>query len=160
MVAFRDVPDLEGRAPGEVEPLIPVQDRINQTVFDLLEAQTFGSFKVRHVSGMAPQLDEHGQQVPLAVDQRRFLMAADLDTRWGQLNETDLRPLLESADAAMRHMAVISQTPPQDVLGNLANLSAEALAAARVGRPVARRGGAPVRRIVGAGSTAGRVRWW
>lgn len=134
VVAFRDVPDLEGRATGEVEPLIPVQDRLNQTIFDTLVAQTFGSFKVRHVSGMAPQVDEHGNPRPLHVDQRRFLMAADPDTRWGQLDETDLRPLLDSADAAMRHMAVISQTPPQDLLGNLANLSAEALAAARDGQ--------------------------
>lgn len=134
VVAFRDVPDLEGRAPGEVEPLIPVQDRINQTVFDLLVAQTFGSFKVRHVSGMAPLLDKNGNPKPLAVDQRRFLMAKDPDTRFGQLDETDLRPLLASADAGMRHMAVISQTPPQDLLGDLANLSAEALAAARDGQ--------------------------
>jgi hypothetical protein len=134
VVAFRDVPDLEGRAPGQVEPLIPVQDRINQTVFDLLVAQTFGSFKVRHVSGMAPQLDANGNPKPLAVDQRRFLMAADPDTRFGQLDETDLRPLLDSADAGMRHMAVISQTPPQDLLGQLANLSADALTAARDGQ--------------------------
>jgi hypothetical protein len=34
----------------------------------------------------------------------------------------------------MRHLAVISQTPPQDLLGQLANLSAEALAAARDGQ--------------------------
>jgi hypothetical protein len=87
VVAFRNVPDLEGRAPGEVEPLMSVQDRINQTVFDTLVAQTFGSFKIRHVSGMAPQLDEHGQPRPLAVDQRRFLMATDPDTRFGQLDE-------------------------------------------------------------------------
>jgi hypothetical protein len=134
VVRFADVPDLEARAPGEAEPLIPVQDRLNQTVFDLLVAQTFSSFKLRTVSGMAPKLDANGNPVPLAVDARRLLMAKDADTRFGQLDETDLRPLLESADAAIRHLAVISQTPPQDLLGQLANLSAEALAAARDGQ--------------------------
>jgi hypothetical protein len=134
VVAFRNVPDLEGRAPGEVEPLIPVQDRINQTIFEILVAQTWGSFKVRTVSGMAPQLDEQGNPKPLMVDQKRFLMAKDPDTKWGQLDETDLRPLLASADAGIRHMAVISQTPPQDLLGDLTNLAAEALVAARDGQ--------------------------
>ena len=134
VVRFADVPDLEGRAPGEVEPLIPVQDRLNQTVFDLLVAQTFSSFKIRTVSGMVPKVDANGNPVPLAVDARRLLMAKDHETRFGQLDETDLRPLLESSDAAMRHLAVISQTPPQDLLGQLANLSAEALAAARDGQ--------------------------
>lgn len=134
VIAFRDVPDLEGRAPGQVEPLIPVQDRINQTVFDLLVSQTFGSFKVRTVAGMTPELDANGQPKPLPVDQRRFLMAKDPATKWGQLDETDLRPLIASADASMRHMAVISQTPPQDLLGDLTNLAAEALVAARDGQ--------------------------
>jgi hypothetical protein len=46
--------DLEGRTIGVVEPMIPLQNRINQTVFDLLVAQTYGSFQVRTVTGMVP----------------------------------------------------------------------------------------------------------
>jgi hypothetical protein len=134
VVRFAYLPDLEGRAPGEVQPLIPLQDRLNQTIFDLLVAQTFASFKIRTVSGLAPKLDANGNPVPLPVDARRLLMAKDPDTRFGQLDETDLRPLLAAADAGIRHLAVISQTPPQDLLGDLANLSAEALTAARDGQ--------------------------
>ncbi|WP_018348217.1 phage portal protein [Longispora albida] len=134
VVAFRALPDLEGRVTGEVEPLIPAQDRLSQTIFDLLVAQSFGSFNVRFATGMAPELDANGQPVPLAVDARRFLMAEDPDTRFGQLDGTPLGPLLDSADASMRHMAVMSQTPASDLLGQLANLSAEALAAARDGQ--------------------------
>lgn len=134
VVAFRDVPDLEGRAPGQVEPLIPVQDRLNQTVFDTLVTQSFTGFKIRTVSGMAPEIGPDGKPVPLPVDQKRFLMAKDPNTKFSQLDETDLRPLIASADATMRHMAVISQTPPQDLLGDLTNLAAEALVAARDGQ--------------------------
>ena len=133
VIAFRDLPDLEGRSVGQVEPHIALQDRLNQTIFDLLVAQSFSSFKVRTVTGLTPKLDADGKPVPIPIDARRLLMAADPDTRFGQLDETDLRPLLDSADAIMRHMAVASQTPPQDLLGNLANLSAEALTAARDG---------------------------
>ncbi|MBG6140676.1 phage portal protein [Longispora fulva] len=134
VIAFRALPDLEGRVLGEVEPLIDSQDRLNQTIFDLLVSQSFGSFAIRYVTGMAPEVDADGKPRPLAVDARRLLMAADPDTRFGQLDGANLSPLLESADASMRHMAVISQTPASDLLGQLANLSAEALAAARDGQ--------------------------
>lgn len=60
--------DLEGRTVGLIEPLIPLQDRLNQTVFDLLVVQSYSSFKVRTVSGMAPPVklravDENGETV-------------------------------------------------------------------------------------------------
>ncbi|MEV6526880.1 phage portal protein [Longispora sp. NPDC051575] len=134
VVAFPDVPDLEGRVRGQVEPLIDLQDRVNQTVFDLLVAQSFSSFKIRYATGMAPEVDAQGNAKPLPVDARRLLMAADPDTRFGQLDETALGPLLESGDAAMRHMAVVSQTPSTDLLGQLVNLSADAIAQARDGQ--------------------------
>ncbi|XVV02773.1 phage portal protein [Actinosynnema sp. CA-248983] len=72
---FAALVDLEGRTSGVIEPMIELQDRINQTVFDLLIAQTGGSFKVRYASGMAPplkrdpetgepELDANGNPVP------------------------------------------------------------------------------------------------
>ncbi|MFD4857334.1 phage portal protein [Streptomyces atratus] len=65
VVRFTPDIDLEGRVTGIVEPIIPIQDRVNQSVFDLLVAQTFGSFKVRTIAGMAPpiELDADGKPV-------------------------------------------------------------------------------------------------
>lgn len=45
--------DLEGRCIGIVEPLIQLQDRINQSVHDLLIAQTYTAHQVRTATGMA-----------------------------------------------------------------------------------------------------------
>lgn len=45
--------DLDGRPKGLVEPLIVVQDQINQTSFDVLTTQSWGAFKVRTATGMA-----------------------------------------------------------------------------------------------------------
>ena len=53
---FAATVDLEGRTVGIIGPIKLLQDRINQTVFDLMIAQTFGSFKVRWATGMAPPL--------------------------------------------------------------------------------------------------------
>lgn len=135
--------DLEGRTLGVVEPMIPLQDRINQTVFDLLVAQTYGSFKVRTVTGMAPPiqrdaesgepvLDANGNPIPIPMNHnaKRFLFAEDPDVKWGSLDETPLGGYIESIDMSIRHLSAISQTPPHHLLGQIANLSAEALQAA------------------------------
>lgn len=135
--------DLEGRTTGVVEPLIPLQDRINQSVFDLLIAQTYGSFKVRTVSGMTPPLkrdpetgepllDADGNPIakPVTMDASRLLMAPEADTKFGTLDETPLTGFIESIGMSLRHLAVVSQVPPHYLLGDMVNLSAEALAAA------------------------------
>ncbi|MEU8133245.1 phage portal protein [Streptodolium elevatio] len=149
--------DLEGRTTGVVEPMIPIQNRINQTIFDLLVAQTYASVKVRTVTGMAPptymdmvdeagnvttdpeqavrvqpRLDESGNPIPLPINHnaRRFLFAEDPDVKFGSLDETPLGGFIESIDMSIRHLSAISQTPPHHLLGQIANLSAEALEAA------------------------------
>ena len=134
--------DLEGRTTGVVEPMIPLQDRINQTIFDLLIAQTYASFKVRWVTGMAPPvirneegepvLDEDGnpQAKPINHSAKRMLFAEDSDTKFGTLDESPLGGYIDSIDMSIRHLSAISQTPPHHLLGQIANLSAEALLAA------------------------------
>ena len=134
--------DLEGRTVGVIEPMIALQNRINQTVFDLLVAQTYGSFKVRYATGMAPPierdqngdpvLDDGGNPKPLPMDHnaRRFLFAEDEDVHFGSLDETPLGGFIDSIDMSIRHLAAVSQTPPHHLLGQIANLSAEALLAA------------------------------
>jgi hypothetical protein len=139
---FAAAVDLEGRTVGVVEPMIALQNRINQTVFDLLVAQTYASFKVRTATGMAPPiqrdaegepvLDDNGQPIPLAVNvnAKRFLFAEDPDVKFGSLAETPLGGFIDSIDMSIRHLSAISQTPPHHLLGQIANLSAEALLAA------------------------------
>ncbi|WP_018728513.1 phage portal protein [Salinispora pacifica] len=135
--------DLEGRTVGVVEPMIPVQNRIGQTIFDLLVAQTYGSTKARWATGMAPPLkrdpetgepilNEDGNPIPLPMNYnaKRFLFAEDETTKFGSFDETPLDGFISSVDMSIRHLSAISQTPPHHLLGQIANLSAEALLAA------------------------------
>ncbi|MCZ4085452.1 phage portal protein [Streptomyces antarcticus] len=135
--------DLEGRTVGVVEPMIPLQNRINQTVFDLLVAQTYASVKVRTATGMAPPVqrdpetgeivyDAQGNAIPLPINHnaKRFLFAEDPDVRFGSLDETPLSGFIESIDMSIRHLSACAQVPPHHLLGQIANLSAEALQAA------------------------------
>ncbi|WJN63103.1 portal protein [Streptomyces phage phiScoe44] len=134
--------DLEGRTIGVIEPMIALQNRINQTIFDLLVAQTYTSHEVRYATGMAPPierdengdpvLDEQGQPKPIAMNHnaRRFLFAEDAEVKFGSLPGGPLSGLIDSVDMSIRHLAAVSQTPPHHLLGQIANLSAEALLAA------------------------------
>jgi hypothetical protein len=148
--------DLEGRTCGVVERVIQVQDRINQTVFDLMVAQTYGSFKVRWITGMAPPVmrwtqlaidageapegteegdvvvDPHGNPIPRPINMSasRYMFAEDENVKFGQLDETPLKGYIESLDMSLRHLSVLTQTPPHYLLGEIANLAAEALQAA------------------------------
>ncbi|AWY07572.1 portal protein [Streptomyces phage Yosif] len=134
--------DLEGRTLGVIEPMIALQNRINQTVFDLLVAQTYTSHEVRYATGMAPPierdedgdpvLDDKGQPKPIPMNHnaKRFLFAEDPDVKFGSLPGGPVSGLIESIDMSIRHLAAVSQTPPHHLLGQIANLSAEALLAA------------------------------
>lgn len=131
VVRYANQLDLEGRTPGEVEPLIPVAGRIDQTTFDRLVVQRFASWIVRTISGLSPPDDKSeaaAQKLMLKVED--LLIAADPDTKFGSLPATPLDPFVEAKDADIRDLAAVSQTPPHHLLGQMANLSAEALAAA------------------------------
>jgi hypothetical protein len=137
VVRFANSLDLEGRADGEVEPLISVAARIDQTIFDRLVVQRFASWVVRTIAGMsAPEKlsDEETQayleRTKLRLRAEDILIADDPDTKFGSLPATPLTGFIEARDADIKDLAAVSQTPPHHLLGQMANLSAEALAAA------------------------------
>lgn len=142
---FAAAVDLEGRTVGVVEPMIDLQNRINQTVFDLLVAQTYGSFKVRWATGMAPPIkrDAEGKAIidadtgepvreDINISAKRMMFAEHADVKFGTLDETPLNGYIESIDMSIRHFAAVSQTPPHHLLGQMINISGDALQAAEV----------------------------
>lgn len=131
VVRFANMLDLEGRADGEVEPFIPIAARIDQTTFDRLVVQRFSSWVVRTISGMSvPEDKANAEKMRLAVED--ILVAEDADTKFGSLPASDLKGFIEAKDADIRDLCAVSQTPQTQLLGQIANLSAEALAAAEV----------------------------
>lgn len=135
VVRYINTEDLDGDGVvGEVEPLIEVQDQLNMTTFNLLMAQQYAAFRQRWVTGMAPPLDKDGNPVePFRSRVDGVFIAEDADTRFGEFGQTDLKGYLDSRESTVRNIATISQVPPYHLLGQMVNLSAEALAAARDG---------------------------
>jgi hypothetical protein len=132
VVRYANMLDLEGRASGEVEPLIPIAARINRTAYDRMLTQHFSSWKVRTVSGMAqPDTEEEANRAKLRLRQDDLLVAEDPDTKFGTLDETPLDGFIAAHRHDVETLAAVSQTPTHELTGQMANLSAEALAAAR-----------------------------
>ena len=128
--------DLEGRATGEVEPFIPLLGSIDQTKFDRLVVQRFASWIVRTVAGMsvvesAAATGTTTDAVKMRLAAEDLLTAEDKDTKFGSLPATPLDGFIKAHEADLASLAAVSQTPAFELLGQIANLSAEALAAAK-----------------------------
>lgn len=134
--------DDEGKVRGVIEPMIPLQDAVNQSKFDMLTVQSSSSWKVRWASGMhgeavfnadgTPRVDEDGNQVflPIQITPSTWLSTDDPNAKFGTLDETPMEGFISSLEMCIKQFAVVGQLPPHSLLGNMSNLSAETLVAA------------------------------
>lgn len=116
---------------GQVAPLVPLQDQIDLTTFGLLVAQHYAAFRQRYIIGWVAESEK--ELLKAGASQ---IMTFDEDAnemKIGEFEQTDLRGYIESREASLRHAASLSQTPVHELIGELVNLSAEALAAAEQG---------------------------
>lgn len=121
--------DLDGEAWGEVtETLMNLQDQINVTTFGLLVAQHYGAFRQRYILGWLAENEE--ARLKASASKLWTFEDHPQDITVGEFAQTDLSGYIDSREASIRHLATVSQTPAHELLGQLVNLSAEALAAA------------------------------
>lgn len=129
--------DLDGRSPGEVEPLIGLAERINKTTYDRLLTQHFNSWKIRTIAGIdltqGPSGDEGADEAKLRLRQSDLLTAKDPNTKFGTLDETSLDPFLNAYYSDIETLASLGQVPTTSLTGKVANLSADAIAELRSG---------------------------
>ncbi|MFE7315134.1 phage portal protein [Streptomyces sp. NPDC057555] len=139
VVPFRnrwaDAPDTMPHELGEVAPLIPIQDRLNETTLNMKIAESYSAFRQRWATGISiPRDPKTGRPVETfraAVD--RMWMVENKDVHFGEFSQTDLTGYLSSREAAIKSMSAIAQVPPHYLLGGMVNISADALTAAESG---------------------------
>jgi len=117
---------------GQVAPLMALQDQMNLTSFSLKAAEWYSAFRQRWVVGWVP--GDRTAKMAAGASQLWTFDEAPTDMQLGEFNETTLDGFLKSRDATARFAATLSQTPVHELVGELVNLSAEALAAAEAGR--------------------------
>lgn len=132
VVRFLNIHDIDEDNLGEVEPLMVFQDQLDLTTFELLVAQHYGSFRQRYIIGWVGESETKA----LSATASRLWMFEDNpeDVKVGEFEQTKLDGYLDSREATLRHAASISQTPVHELIGQLVNLSAEALVAAEAGQ--------------------------
>ncbi|MDN6377686.1 MAG: phage portal protein [Brevibacterium aurantiacum] len=143
IVRFPCFIDTEGRVSGLVEHLVEAQDRVNQSVLDLLTGQAYTGSQVYTASGVKgePVFDEEGFEVidpntgeqavrPLQLSSRRVLTSDDPNAKFGTLGAGDLRSLMDALGNSLETFAILGQMSPYIFRqGGIDNMSAEALAA-------------------------------
>jgi hypothetical protein len=116
---------------GQVAPLMTLQDQVDVSSFALKAAEWYAGFRQRWIIGWTPT---PAQKVTSAASQLWAIDEAPDDVRMGEFSQTELRGFLESRETSLKYAATLSQTPVHELIGELVNLSAEALTAAEAGR--------------------------
>lgn len=117
---------------GQVAPMMPIQDQIDLTTFGLLVAQWYSAFRQRWAIGWIA--DDEKEKAKASASQLWTFDENPEDMKLGEFEQTNLDGYIKSREASLRHAATLSQTPVHELIGELVNLSAEALAAAEAGR--------------------------
>lgn len=127
-----EVDEVDEILSGQVAPLMPLQDQIDLTTFGLLVAQHYSAFRQRYAIGWIAESE--AQLIKSAASQLWTFDENPDEMKLGEFSETNLKGYIDSREASLRHAATLSQTPVHELIGELVNLSAEALAAAEAGR--------------------------
>lgn len=123
--------DLEGRTPGEVEPFIPIAQRINKTTFDRLLIQHHSSWKIRTATGLDMPTDPAERERVKMLLRQGDILTGEEGVQFGTLDETSPEGLIKSGEADVETLAAVSQTPAHALTGKMINLSADAIMEAR-----------------------------
>ncbi|ETK36136.1 phage portal protein [Microbispora sp. ATCC PTA-5024] len=135
LVEYANRPQMLEPGTSEIAGVVDIQDRINKTLADRLMAQEYGAFRQKWATGIEiPSDPETGQAVePYKAAVDRLFLSEDPASRFGDFNATDLTPYLSAMRDDIKDIAAITATPPHYLLGDMVNLSAEALKAAEAG---------------------------
>lgn len=128
IVRYRDECLVDGEETfGIIEPLIVVQDRIDETSFGQLVAQYFAAFKQRAVLGWIPS--DEAEELRAGAARIWYLDVDPSQVRIEELTETDLTRYIDSGKSARRDFAAIAQIPAGDLgVDSISNISDATLA--------------------------------
>jgi hypothetical protein len=120
---------------AEHEDVLSIQNRINLSLINLIAAMKYGAFRQRWAAGL--EVDEDpvtGAKIqPFQLDIRKLWTTDNHDVKFGEFDATDLRPYIAAVESAVQDLAAISRTPPHYLLGQVVNVSGDALKAAETG---------------------------
>lgn len=129
-------PTMLGDGRSDLMPAIPLQDAINKEVADMLVASEFAAFQQRVVTGLEVASDKDGKPDP-SMEQKaavnRIWALENPDAKVFSLPASDLGNYTKAIELLLQHLAAQTRTPPHYLLGQIVNVSGDALKAAETG---------------------------
>lgn len=132
VVRYRETEDLDSNVQGLVEPYMAMQDQINLQTFGALVVLHYNGFRQRYILGWLAETET--EKLRASASKLWTFEDSPQDVQVGEFSQTDVSGYIDSREATLRHLATMSQTPAHELVGQLANLSAEALAAANASK--------------------------
>lgn len=141
VIRYSNSIDLEGRTDGEVEPLIPVAQRINKTDYDRMLAQHSNSWNLRVFSGIdatqGPNTEgltpeQAAEKAQVRLRQSDIVTLKDPNSKAWSLPATPLEGFISSRDSDIDALASVAQIPVT-AFSKLSNISADTLVEIRAG---------------------------
>lgn len=106
-------PDLNSDGVSEIDDLIPVQDRINESLLNRQVAEHLSAFRQKWATGLEiPTDDETGlpiQPYKAAIDS--IWLSADPGAKFGQFDAVELDNYHKTIEQDLEHLSVLSRTP-------------------------------------------------
>lgn len=137
LIELRNNPGLLVGGRSELTDVIPIQDRINKTLADRLVTQDFGAFPQKWASNWElsdDEIDDNGNAKPVQVNiGRDRLLRAQTEVKFGQFDAAPLDPYSAAKSEDVKDIASRTRVPTQYLLGDMVNVSADALQAAESG---------------------------
>lgn len=134
VVRYLNEVDLDGHVMGEVESLIRTANRVDKTDYDRMLIQHYNSWRIRTATGiddLADASDETAAAAKQKISHDSTLAHSNPEAKFGTLEQTTMDGILEAHNTDVETLAANAQLPAHILTGRLANLSAEALSAAR-----------------------------
>ena len=143
VIRYSNMLDLDGRTDGEVEPLIPIAQRINKTDYDKMLAQHSNSWNLRVFSGIdstkGPDADnpnlspeQRSERAQMRLRQSDIVTLADPNSKAWSLPATPIDGFISSRESDIDALASTAQVPVT-AFSKLSNISAETLVEIRAG---------------------------
>ena len=146
VVELQNRPRLAGEPAGELTSVIPMQDTVNLIWSHLITASDFAAYPQRVVLGTdqptRPVLNAAGAVVgerDLTPEELKSFRAgriqwlSDPNAKIDEWSAADLSNYVKVIEVAVQHLAAQTKTPPHYLLGQMVNISGDALAAAEAG---------------------------
>lgn len=136
IIPVLNAPDMFGGGRSDLRNAIPLQDAINKTILDMLVASEFAAYRQRVVIGVEAPTGPDGKALPnadIAMSMSKLLTFSSSDAKIAEFAATDLSNYTTALEPLVHHLAGQTRTPPHYLLGQMVNVSGDALKAAESG---------------------------